>query len=168
MYKKTILLTAWDDNRLIGNGSGLPWKIPRDLKLFQKRTKGHTIIFGLNTYNGLPRRPLEGRVNIVVTPEFLEIPSLARDTALIPACGVKNAIDISRFGYPKNKIFICGGASIYKQALEQDLVDEMLVSIIPGKHEGNVFFPEFPHVWDRRVIEEYNEFVVERWTKETK
>ena len=31
------LLTAWDDNKLIGKGSGLPWHLPEDLKLFKER-----------------------------------------------------------------------------------------------------------------------------------
>jgi hypothetical protein len=44
----------------------------------------------------------------------------------------------------------------------------MLVSVIPGIHEGDVHFPEFPGVWERRVVEKYNEFVVEEWTREEK
>jgi dihydrofolate reductase len=155
-------LVAWADesDRLIGSKNGLPWNIPKDLQLFKERTKGNTVIFGLTTYTNLPIKPLPGRVNLVVTPEYLEIPSeLPRNT---------EAIEFSRINHPKNKIFICGGASIYKQALEKNLVDEMLVSVIPGKHDGDTYFPDFPHLWDRQVIEEYDDFVVERWTMETK
>jgi dihydrofolate reductase len=164
---KTTLLVAWaeESNRLIGSKNGLPWKIPQDLKLFKERTLGHTVIFGLTTYRNLPVKPLPARVNIVVsdeaTPDYLP-------PDLIFVGGIKEAIDYSRRCYPKRQIFICGGASIYKQALEQDLVDEMLVSQIPGKWEGDIRFPEFPHIWDREVIEEYDDFVVERWTRETK
>ena len=167
---KTTLLVAWTEkDRLIGCKNGLPWKITKDLKLFQERTKGHTVIFGLTTYSNLPVKPLKGRLNIVVTPTFLEIPSiLPRKTALAPACGVKEAIDLSCHNYPKNDIFICGGASIYKQALEQDLVDQMLVSVIPGHYTGDIYFPEFPDMWDREIVEQYDEFFVERWTKEMK
>jgi dihydrofolate reductase len=169
--KKWItLLVAWDENKLIGKGIGeLPWKCSRDLKLFQERTAGQTIIMGLNTYNGLPQKPLKGRVNIVVTPEFLEVPAvLPLNTVLMPACGVRDAIDLARYHYPLNETFICGGASIYKQALEQDLVDRILVSVIPGSHDGDVYFPEFAGIWTRCVVEEYNEFYVEEWMKDQK
>jgi len=173
---KTTLLVAWaeESNRLIGSKNGLPWNFPQDLKLFKERTKGQTVIFGLTTYENLPHKPLKGRVNIVVTPECasgtIKIKNDVYDgeTQVVLAGGIKESIDFSRQYYPYNKIFICGGASIYKQALEQDLVDEMLVSQIPGKYKGDICFPEFPHMWDRIVIEKYDDFVVERWTKETK
>jgi len=163
------LLVAWDEQRLIGKGSGLPWNIPFDLKLFNKRTKNNTIIFGLNTYNGLPKRPLPGRFNIVVTPEFLEVNNtFPPNTSLAPASGVKDAIDKSRLYSPNNEIFICGGASIYQQALDQDLVDRMLVSVIPGYYDGNVYFPEFSGIWNKIIIERYKELYVEEWTKDEK
>jgi dihydrofolate reductase len=162
---KTILLVAYDDNKLIGRGTGkLPWNSPEDLKLFKQRTTGHTVVFGLNTYNGLPHKPLKGRVNIVVTPEYLEIPVLPRDTVLIPACGVKNAIETSKCLYPSKTVFICGGASIYKQALEQGLVDEMHVSLIPGDHEGDVYFPEVPGNWSQTTSSNGN-FSIQHWIK---
>ena len=68
---KTTLLVAWaeESNRLIGSKNGLPWKIPRDLKLFKERTKGQIVIFGLTTYENLPFKPLYERVNIVIAPE---------------------------------------------------------------------------------------------------
>ncbi|MCK9458409.1 MAG: dihydrofolate reductase [Proteobacteria bacterium] len=188
---KTTLLVAWaeESNRLIGSKNGLPWKVPRDLKLFKERTSGQTVIFGLTTYENLPFKPLLYRVNIVVAPEgesgytkyscsidgeqCLRRVKLGKvnemfGTQVVFIAGVKEAVDFARQNYPERGIFICGGASIYKQALELDLVDEMLVSQIPGKYEGDTFFPEFPHMWDREIIEEYEGFVVERWTKETK
>ena len=167
------LITGWDDNRLIGNGSGLPWHIPQDLKLFKERTKGQIIIMGLKTYNGLPKRPLPDRTTIVIMqPEELkgfEMPATS-NTQIIVSFGVKEAIIRARqlARILSSEIFICGGASIYRQALEQDLVDRMLISVISGRYEGNVYFPEFPYMWDRRVIEEYDDFVVEEWTKEEK
>ena len=168
--KKVTLLVAWNDDRLIGRGTGkLPWNLPEDLKLFQQRTSGQVVIFGLNTYNGLPQKPLKGRFNIVITPEFLEIPGeLPRNTRLAPACGIQDAISIARYACPSKEIFICGGASIYKQALEQDLVDRMLISVVPGVHQGDVYFPDFPGVWNRFVVEEYENFKVEEWTKDEK
>jgi dihydrofolate reductase len=159
------LLVAWDDYKLIGKDNGLPWHIPEDLKLFKKRTKGQTIVMGLKTYNGLPKKPLPDRTTIVVMmPEELE----TFDKTAFVAFGIKEAIDLSKKLFPDKEIFICGGASIYKQALEQNLVNRMLVSVIPGIYHGDTYFPEFPHIWERMIVEEYNEFIVEQWTREEK
>ena len=38
-------------------------------------------------------------------------------------------------------LFISGGASIYKQCLP--IADQLLISRIPGKHEGETYFPNF-------------------------
>ena len=165
------LLVAWDDYRLIGSTKYpyLPFNITEDLKLFKKRTFGNTIILGKNTWDYLPKRPLPGRFNIVVTSKFLTIPSeFPPNTSLAPASGVKDAIDKSRLYSPNNEIFICGGASIYQQALDQDLVDRMLVSVIPGYYDGNVYFPEFSGIWNKIIIERYKELYVEEWTKDEK
>ena len=169
------LLTAWDDNKLIGKGSGLPWHLPEDLKLFKERTKGQSVIMGLKTYNGLPIKPLPNRTNIVLMRKEEYKESFRFDfqagngTYLVAAInGVKEAIDISKRTFPNNEIYICGGASIYKQALEQDLVDRMLVSVVPGEHDGDVYFPDFPGMWNRHIIEYYDNFNVEEWPKDQK
>ncbi|MFT5377008.1 MAG: dihydrofolate reductase, partial [Candidatus Latescibacterota bacterium] len=43
----------------------------------------------------------------------------------------------------KGKVFILGGAEIYRQALP--LTDEMVITFVPEEIEGDAFFPP----WDR-------------------
>lgn len=166
------LLTAWDDNRLIGKGSGLPWHIPQDLKLFKERTKNQVVIMGKKTYEGLPIRPLPNRTNIVIMRECefcdFAMPDWRENTPFVVSYGVGDAVRMAKKLWPDREVFICGGRSIYEQALAQDLVDRMLISIIPGEHEGNVYFPEFPWIWNRCILEEYDDFNVEVWTKDEK
>jgi hypothetical protein len=33
---------------------------------------------------------------------------------------------------------------------------------------GDVHFPDFPGIWNRTVVEEYDKFKVEEWTKDEK
>jgi dihydrofolate reductase len=61
------LVYAQSRNGIIGAEGGLPWHLPSDLKRFKETTLGKPIIMGRKTWDGLPRRPLPGRVNIVVT-----------------------------------------------------------------------------------------------------
>ena len=61
------LVYAISRNGIIGNDGGLPWKVSADLKNFKAVTMGKPIIMGRKTWDSLPRKPLPGRANIVVT-----------------------------------------------------------------------------------------------------
>jgi dihydrofolate reductase len=61
------LVYAQSRNGVIGNAGGLPWHIPSDLKRFKETTLGKPIIMGRKTWDSLPRKPLPGRQNIVIT-----------------------------------------------------------------------------------------------------
>lgn len=52
---------------VIGDGAGMPWHLPEDLKHFKEITFGHPIIMGRRTWEALPMRPLPGRPNHVVS-----------------------------------------------------------------------------------------------------
>ena len=62
-----VLVVAIADNGVIGNQGAIPWHISEDLKRFKALTMGHTIVMGRKTWDSLPRKPLPGRVNVVVT-----------------------------------------------------------------------------------------------------
>lgn len=61
-----IIVAAGRDGA-IGRGGNLIWRIPADLKRFKALTMGHPVIMGRKTWESLPKRPLPGRRNIVVT-----------------------------------------------------------------------------------------------------
>ena len=54
-------------NGVIGREGGLPWHISSDLKRFKEITMGKPVIMGRKTWDSLPRKPLPGRRNIVIT-----------------------------------------------------------------------------------------------------
>ncbi len=61
------LVYAQSRNGIIGDAGGLPWHIPSDLKRFKETTLGKPVIMGRKTWDSLPRKPLPGRLNIVIT-----------------------------------------------------------------------------------------------------
>ena len=61
------LVYAQSRNGVIGDDGGLPWHLPSDLKRFKETTFGKPVIMGRKTWDGLPRKPLPGRMNIVMT-----------------------------------------------------------------------------------------------------
>jgi dihydrofolate reductase len=61
------LVVAVARNGVIGREGGLPWHISSDLKRFKEITMGKPVIMGRKTWESLPKRPLPGRRNIVIT-----------------------------------------------------------------------------------------------------
>src|SRR4029078_13313422 len=61
------LVVAAASNGVIGAKGALPWRIPEDMKHFKALTLGKPNIMGRKTWESLPKRPLPGRTNIVVT-----------------------------------------------------------------------------------------------------
>ncbi|MCF8469243.1 MAG: dihydrofolate reductase [Parvibaculum sp.] len=60
-------VVAIADNGVIGRDNGLPWKLSGDMAFFKRITMGKPVIMGRKTWESLPRKPLPGRPNIVVT-----------------------------------------------------------------------------------------------------
>lgn len=135
-------IAAMDEDRVIGNKGELPWHIPEDLKRFSRLTKGHAVMMGRKTYFSLPEnaRPLPERQNIVITRdpskleegEGVEVQTDPVDYLKLCKQGVK------RIESPI--IWICGGQQIYE--LTSELWDDLYLTIVPGKHKGDAYFPK--------------------------
>jgi len=67
------LILACDPNGGIGYQNKLPWtNIRGDLPRFKRLTEGQTVVMGRNTWDSLPKKPLPGRLNFVVSSSELE------------------------------------------------------------------------------------------------
>src|SRR5271165_1582273 len=54
-------------NGVIGRGGALPWRLASDLRRCRALTLGKPVIMGRKTWDSLPRRPLPGRLNLVLS-----------------------------------------------------------------------------------------------------
>ena len=61
------MVVAVSRNGVIGRDGGLPWHISSDLKRFKDITMGKPMVMGRKTWESLPKKPLPGRRNIVLT-----------------------------------------------------------------------------------------------------
>lgn len=102
------LIVAIGKDGAIGRKGELIWKIPADLKRFKSITDGHTIIMGRKTWDSLPKKPLPGRKNIVVTrnPDFEAEGAIVVDS-------IEKALSLKETG----EVFVIGGAEIYNSML---------------------------------------------------
>ncbi|MDH5393142.1 MAG: type 3 dihydrofolate reductase [Gammaproteobacteria bacterium] len=125
------IITAMDQNQLIGKKNGLPWKIPADLQFFKKVTMSKPIIMGRKTFESIGR-PLPGRRNIIITrdqgfsAEGCEV-VFSLEMAIEAVQGVDEAM-------------VIGGANIYQQFL--DRADRLYMTRVLGEFEGDAWFPE--------------------------
>lgn len=129
------IIVATDDQLLIGNKStrnGLPWNVKEDLAHFKQTTLHKTILMGLTTYQAIGR-PLPNRKTIVVSFDPFEDERVEVKYDLMEV--------IQDYRERQEDLYICGGASIYAQALS--VADCLLISRIPGVHEGETYFPDF-------------------------
>lgn len=135
----TIVASLGENNEL-GRGGDLCWHIADDLRHFKALTLGGTVIMGRKTWESLPRRPLPGRLNIVVSSN----PAYAPEGALT-ASSLAEAVEIALASLnPDNKkIFIIGGESVYRTSLPYASRLE-LTRIFDSDPEADKFFPEFP------------------------
>lgn len=105
------LILARADNGVIGDRGGLPWRLPDDLRRFKALTLGKPCIMGRKTWQSLPRKPLPGRTNIVVTRDR----TFAAEGAVV-VHSFADAIARAEFEKP-SEIMVIGGAEIFAAAL---------------------------------------------------
>src|SRR5690606_42008351 len=115
----------------------LPWRLSSDLKLFRRLTMNKPIIMGRRTWESLPRRPLDGRDNIVLTRDR----NFAAEGAHV-VHSVEAALELGRkFAEARgvDEISVIGGAQIYESMLEH--ADRIYLTEVHGSPEGDTVFP---------------------------
>ena len=129
------LIWAMDENWLVGKDDLIPWHVKEDLLYFKSKVKGKTVVMGDTTYFSLKgyykNRPLPyGKIYVASLDNNLKL----EDAEVIN--DFKTFIE----NYDE-EIWVTGGATIFKIALPY--ADNLYISFIKGKYEGNVYFPKF-------------------------
>jgi len=140
------IIVAIAEDYGIGYKNELLWHLPEDLKRFKKLTIGQTIIMGKKTWESLPKKPLPGRKNIVITDNPTD-----NFESGIATYSIKDALSKCS---ENDEVFIIGGASIYKQFMP--LADKLYITHIHKKAPADTFFPDIdPLIWEPIEREEY-------------
>lgn len=148
MHRNINLIAAIQkSDRGIGNGPDLLYRIKDDMRYFVEKTTGGTVIMGRVTWDTIPPeyRPLEDRVNIVVTRN----PAFVAEDAVV-ANSIEQALELAKeIGRP---IFGIGGGEIYAGMMEK--AERLYLTVIDGNKPANVFFPEYENVFKNVVSNE--------------
>jgi dihydrofolate reductase len=121
-------------NGVIGRDGTLPWRLKSDMALFKACTMGKPVIMGRKTWESLPKKPLPGRMNIVLTrdqsyeapgalvvEEFSEAVSIAREQA------AEDGVE---------EVCVIGGASLFEVALLK--ASRIYLTDVDAEVEGDV------------------------------
>ncbi|KAM4638534.1 dihydrofolate reductase isoform 2-T2 [Amazona ochrocephala] len=183
MVRSLNSIVAVCQNMGIGKDGSLPWPpLRNEYKYFQRMTStsqvegrrgsreeaetGHLIqtdqrgkqnalIMGKKTWFSIPEknRPLKDRINIVLSRELKETPkgahyvskSLDDALLLLDSPELKSKVDM---------VWIVGGTSVYKAAMEKPINHRLFVTRILQEFESDTFFPEINYK-DYKLLTEY-------------
>jgi len=145
-------VVAMAENRVIGDGKGLIWHIPDDLKRVKTLTMGCPLIMGRKTWDSIGR-PLPGRASIVMTRDA----DWAADGAIRVAtmtAAIAAAHDwIEATAEARPEIILFGGGEIYAQGLDYcHRVERTVIKIAADGGKDAAFFPDLPaDQWDIKI-----------------
>jgi len=133
------IVVARAANGVIGRDGDLPWRLKSDLALFKANTLGKPIIMGRKTWDSLPKKPLPGRMNLVLTRDgsfesekavvcesFMEAVQMAREQAQ------DDGVD---------EVCVIGGRALFEMALPK--AKRLYITEVDATVDGDVTFPEF-------------------------
>lgn len=146
------LIVAMDLERGIGKNNDLMWHLPSDMRFFKETTLNQIVVMGRKNFDSIPEkfRPLPNRENAILTRQA---------NFTVENCLIFNSIREMILHYKNDRtsriIYIIGGGQIYKEALELDIVDEMLITHVNHKFAADTFFPEIDtNKWKSEMLVE--------------
>ncbi len=140
---QVTLVVAMARNGTIGAGSGLPWRLPDDLRRFKSLTMGKPVLMGRRTWASIGK-PLPGRANLVLT----------RNRAYaIPGATVVHSLD-EAVSHATDELMVIGGAEIY--ALAAPFASRVHLTQVDADIEGDTHLPPFDAGDWREIAREHH------------
>jgi dihydrofolate reductase len=137
------LIAAVATNGVIGDGSGMPWRLSTDMKRFKALTMGKPVVVGRRTFETFAK-PLPGRTNIVVTRQ-----AGYRPEGVIVASSLDEALAQGRDAAQAaggDEVMVLGGGEIYAAAMAA--ADRLYITHVEAEPVGTTHFPPIDaHVW---------------------
>ena len=127
-------IASVDKNFAVGNDGKLLFRIREDMKLFREMTMGNIVIMGRKTYEEIGK-PLEGRLNIVLSREDISIEGVHVFTSM----EMLKAFCESSTNRQKD-VFVIGGAEMWN--LFRRYVSQIHLTKVPDdSEEYDTVFP---------------------------
>ena len=128
------LVVAASENNAIGLNNQLLWHLPKDMRFFKNTTWGMPILMGRKTFESMGSKPLNGRLNIIITRNKNWV---NEDVTVVHTMEEATAL-ATKFSY--NELLVIGGGEIYEMTLP--LAQKIWLTRVHTTIEGDVYFPE--------------------------
>lgn len=147
---KIKIIVAMDRANGIGKNNDLMWHLPSDMRFFKETTLNQIVVMGRKNFDSIPEkfRPLPNRENAILTRQA---------NFIAENCLVFNSMREMILHYKNDRtsriVYIIGGGQIYKEALDLDIVDEMLITHVNHNFDADTFFPEIDsNKWKSEIV----------------
>jgi dihydrofolate reductase len=134
------IVAAIGENGVIGDGRGLPWHLPSDLKHFRKITIGKPLLMGRKTFESIGRA-LPGRETIVIS-RSRAFEAGGRGEIVLVAHELRAALELAQAraqAMGAQEIILAGGGTLYESLIGQ--VERMHLTFVDLAPRGAVRFP---------------------------
>lgn len=133
------MIAAVSPEGVIGLNGTIPWHYRGDMQRFKRLTLGKAVVMGRLTWESMPKRPLPGRRNVVISSRPLD--------------GVETYRDVSSalraIGPGGGDVWFIGGARVYAEAMEHcDRIDLTYVPDHVVDPRAVRFPPIDPEAWE--------------------
>lgn len=131
---KFKLIVCVNEKNVIGRRGSLLFHIKNDLKNFKRMTTDNVVIMGRKTFESLPnKKPLPNRINIIMTNDLNYYVEENKDVFIVH--NIKEVLELCEAFFKDKELFVIGGGNVYNQFIENDLVDEAIVTRV---NEGSL------------------------------
>lgn len=130
------LVAAVAKNGVIGAGGDLPWRLKSELRRFRELTWGAPIVMGRKTWESLPKRPLQGRVNIVLTRD---VGYAAPGAIVCPDVASAREVALREARALGQEVMVIGGEAVYRAFMGD--ADILYLTEVDAEPEGDAHFP---------------------------
>ncbi|TQS31984.1 hypothetical protein Golomagni_07718 [Golovinomyces magnicellulatus] len=173
MQPELTLVVAATRNMGIGANGTMPWKgLRKEMAYFARVTTRastpgsmNAVIMGRKTWDSIPAkfRPLKDRLNIVISRSTpTQVPSSPVPASEpVRVSSLEQAIQYARENSNIHRVFVMGGAQIYKAAMDLPASKRILLTSLKREFECDTFFPELDQSWKQASADE-----LKAWTGE--
>lgn len=152
----------------IGINGRIPWKITTDMSFFTDITtdtsenKTNAVIMGRKTWESIPKkfRPLRNRTNVVISRDENAKEKYNIPDSVVLTHSFDTAINILSNNSNIDQIFVIGGETIYREAIESSLCSRLYITqVISDTSLADTYFPVIPNHFK---MTKSSDFIIEK------
>lgn len=152
MKEMINIIAAMDEKRGIGKNNDLLFRLDADFERMKALTRGHPLVMGRKTFESIGR-VLQDRTSIVITHDPNKVRAVSfYDPSVEIVRSLSEGIEKAKQSPGGSEIFVFGGGEIFREAIENGIVDRLYLTKVEGDWGADTYFPDYSQF--KKVIHE--------------